>query len=247
VVCSPTLHEEDDMKRPDYGLDAPGVIIGAIGVGGAVVALAASLNSRFLCVLGTLIVSAGVITFASSRYGKLLLRDRLLDGLGLRGDERVLDVGCGRGLLLVGAAKRLSTGRAAGLDLWVQADQLHNGKDAALENAELEGVAARVEIHDGDMRAMPFEDGSVDVVVSNLAIHNVPTVAGRRKALSEIARVLRPGGRVALMDLAFTSDYARWLAEEGLTTRRTWPAPWFFPPVGVVVAKKPPSARGGSG
>jgi cyclopropane fatty-acyl-phospholipid synthase-like methyltransferase len=58
-----------------------------------------------------------------SKVGKLWARDRLLDGLELRGDETVLDVGCGRGLLLIGAAKRLTTGKAPGVDIW-QAEDL---------------------------------------------------------------------------------------------------------------------------
>ncbi len=53
-----------------------------------------------------------------SKVGKLWSRDRQLDGLKLRGDELVLDVGCGRGLLLIGAAKRLTTGKAVGVDIW---------------------------------------------------------------------------------------------------------------------------------
>ena len=58
-----------------------------------------------------------------SKVGKLWSRDRLLDGLKLRGDETVLDVGCGRDLLLIGAAKRLTTGNAIVVGSW-QAEDL---------------------------------------------------------------------------------------------------------------------------
>jgi cyclopropane fatty-acyl-phospholipid synthase-like methyltransferase len=227
------------MNKPDYGLDAPGVILGVIGSGAALVAVSLWLpGGAAVVVCGAALTVAGFAMFASSRYAKLSLREHLLDAVKLRGDERVLDVGCGRGLLLIGAAKRLSSGKAIGLDLWIQADQLHNGRAAALGNAALEGVDTRVTIQDGDMRAMPFENASFDVVVSSLAIHNVPTQEGRRRSISEIARVLRPGGRVALMDLAFTAHYARWLQEAGLTAHRSWPARWFFPPLGIVLAEK---------
>lgn len=68
------------------------------------------------------------------KVGKLRSRDRLLDGLALRGDETVLDVGCGRGLLLIGAAKRLTTGTAVGVDIWQTEDLSGNRPEATLES-----------------------------------------------------------------------------------------------------------------
>jgi ubiquinone/menaquinone biosynthesis C-methylase UbiE len=144
----------------------------------------------------------------------------VLDGLQLAGDETLLDVGCGHGLLLIGAAKRLPRGRAVGIDLWSQVDQGNNSKEATLRNAELEGVADRVEVHTGDMRQMPFADATFDAVVANLAIYNVPSHEGRRQAISEIVRMLTPGGRVALMDFKKTGDYASDLRALGLTNAR---------------------------
>jgi hypothetical protein len=73
----------------DYGLDAPAVVVGN-AVGG----------------IAALAVAQAGLMVRSSRAGKLTERDRLLDELPWRGDERVLDVGCGRGLLLIGAAGR---------------------------------------------------------------------------------------------------------------------------------------------
>jgi ribosomal protein L11 methylase PrmA len=74
--------------------------------------------------IGWLIIAGWLIW--DSKVGKLWSRDRLLDGLELRGDETVLDVGCSRGLLLVGAAKRLTTGKAPGVDIWQAEDQIGN-------------------------------------------------------------------------------------------------------------------------
>ncbi len=72
---------------------------------------------------------ASYMTYGS-RIGKLRSRQNLLDlAATLRpwtGDENVLDVGCGRGLMLLGAARRLTTGQAVGIDLWRDEDQAEN-------------------------------------------------------------------------------------------------------------------------
>jgi ubiquinone/menaquinone biosynthesis C-methylase UbiE len=126
-------------------------------------------------------------------------------------------VGCGRGLLLIGAARRLKGGRAVGIDLWRSVDQSGNSPDVTRANAAAEGVEARITLETGDMTKMPFPDGSFDLVVSSLAIHNVPSAEGRAAACREIARVLRPGGKVVIVDLFSTGEYVKALSAAGLT------------------------------
>jgi ubiquinone/menaquinone biosynthesis C-methylase UbiE len=77
-------------------------------------------------------------------------------------------------------------------------------------------VADRVELHTADMTRLPFAAGAFDVVVSSLALHNIPTAAARRAALDEAVRVLRPGGRLLIVDLAFTRGHATRLRKLGL-------------------------------
>src|SRR5262249_22556831 len=127
--------------------------------------------------------------------------------LRLRGDERVLDMGCGRGAVLTAVARRLTTGRVTGVGIWSRRDQSGNASDETLRNSALEGVSDRVAIETGDMRALPFPDATFDVVVSSLAIHNIRLNAERRKAVAEALRVLKPGGRVAIADIRATSIY----------------------------------------
>jgi ubiquinone/menaquinone biosynthesis C-methylase UbiE len=221
----------------DYGVDAPGVVTALLAAAAADIVLYAvggfSLGPAFGCGL------TGLAMLWSSKVGKLRGREALIDVVGLRGDERVLDVGCGRGLVLHGAARRLAGGRAVGVDIWQMKDQTGNDPRATLANAAREGVAAKVAVQSADMRELPFRDASFDAVVSSLAIHNVHGAGERAKALHEIARVLKPGGRVALQDIAHTAEYARVFAACGLReVRRTrW---WFgvVPPVRVVSAIK---------
>ncbi len=175
--------------------------------------------------------------------GKFVVWKRLLDALELRGDERVLDLGCGRGAVLMAAARRLERGHATGVDLW-QPDQSGNSPRQTWQNAEREGVVATVSLVTADMARLPFADAAFDVVVSNLALHNLPG-EGRDRAVDEAVRVLRPGGRVALVDVGFTRTYARRLREAGMAGVERSHAGWrmwfggpYFP-THIVTARRP--------
>lgn len=179
--------------------------------------------------------------FYSSLLGKKHMRDLLIANLQLQGSEHVLDVGCGRGLLLIGAAKKLSLGgKAVGIDLWRQEDLSNNKAIHAIENAKLEGVFGRVEIVSGDMCKMHFDDNTFDAVVSSMAIHNVAEKSGRNDAIKEIVRVLKPGGQVSLLDFQCTAEYRQSLCALDLvnvTVSRRYC--WMFPFVRIVTGKKP--------
>ena len=144
-------------------------------------------------------------------------RDWLFEQLALIGNEVVLDVGCGHGLLLIGAAKRLTTGKAHGIDLWVQEDQASNSRDTTIMNAKIESVENKLEIHNGDMRKMPFTSGSFDAIMSSWAIHNIYGKAEREKALQEIVRVLKSGGRIAILDIDHAPSYAEFFKNNGIS------------------------------
>ena len=103
------------------------------------------------------------------RRGKFFEWDRILNRLCLRGDEAVLDMGCGRGAVLTAVAQRLTTGRVTGADIWGTKDESGNARDLTLRNASLEGVGDRVQIDTGDMRALPYPDATFDLVISSLA------------------------------------------------------------------------------
>ena len=153
-------------------------------------------------------VITGSFNFTKSAEG-------LLDLVRLSGDERVLDIGCGRGLMVVGAAKRLPHGKAVGIDIWQAEDQSDNHQDAALYNASLEGVADRIEVQTADMRQLPFPDQSFDAIVSHWAVHNLYSVDERATALAEINRVLKTDGRVILADIEHHTEYAAGFARLG--------------------------------
>jgi arsenite methyltransferase len=219
---------------PNYGLDAPVavrnmLIVAALGVISLVTRLlgvwtrhdAVAMIARPLMVAGLGFGAMALWMIYDSKFGKVRERETYLDKLDWNGNERVLDVGCGLGLFLVGAAKRLSTGRAVGIDKWQQEDLSGNHAEGTLRNAMIEGVADKVEVHTGDARQLPFPDASFDVVLSSMALHNIYSAGERQAAVREIARVLAPGGRVLLVDVRHTPDYAATLRDAGLTDARS--------------------------
>jgi arsenite methyltransferase len=195
-------------------------------------------------VVAAVLVAAGAGIVRFSRRGKFEVWARLLTDLHLRDDERVLDLGCGRGAVLLAAAKVLPRGSAVGVDIW-RADQTGNSMQATRANAESEGVADRVELHTRDMTDLQFPDASFDLVVSSLAIHNLPGNRARIAAIDEAIRVLRPGGRLVIADIGFTRLYANRLRQRGMIDVRRrdlgWRAWWGLPLIRThaVTATKP--------
>jgi SAM-dependent methyltransferase len=218
--------------RPNYGLDAPRAvrnlfIVAALGIISLITRLLGVWSRHdLIAVIARPLIGAGLSCGAmglwmvyDSKIGKVREREDYLDKIVWRGDERVLDVGCGLGLFLIGAAKRLKTGGAVGIDLWQAEDLSGNTPAGTLDNAKIEGVSDKVEVLTGDARKLPFDDASFNVVLSSSALHNIYNAGERHTAVREIARVLKSGGRVLIVDVRHTRQYAATLREAGLDAR----------------------------
>jgi arsenite methyltransferase len=235
-------------NRVDYGIDAPGVIrnLFLIGVACGLVATLSpihvrgnSMDLRGFWLPGAIFFVEAGLMLLYSLHGKFSHRDRMLALANLRGDESVLDVGTGRGLLLVGAAKRLTTGRAVGLDIWKTSDLSGNARERTEKVLEQEGVADRCKLLERPAQDTELPDGSFDVVLSNLCLHNISAKEERDAACREIVRVLKPGGVAVISDFKNAGQYARSFRAAGLTVRRSY-HPWdTFPPLTIVEARKP--------
>jgi len=128
------------------------------------------------------------------------LRQRTADLAQLQSGETVLDVGCGTGTLAIEVARRVGrAGRVAGIDPGTE------------QIARARAKAARhhlpIEFQVGVIEQLPFPDQTFDVVFSTLMMHHLP--AGlKRQGLAEIARVLKPGGRLVIADFTHKKERA---------------------------------------
>ena len=248
AINTETLHR----TKPDYGIDAPGVMRNLFVIGAACMLFAIfgpagiligrvnfKLTPMFAWTGGFLLVEA-CLFLLYVKVGKFRHRDFMLKMHPWRGDEQVLDVGCGRGLLLAGAAKRLSTGHATGIDVWSSVDMGGNSEAATQHNLMLENIEARCTILSQPAQEMTFPDAAFDVVVSNLCLHNIYDEPTRRQALHQIARVLKPGGIALISDYKRTAEYAEEFRKAGLIVeKKRGSLVTTFPPLTVVIARKP--------
>jgi SAM-dependent methyltransferase len=237
-------------QKPDYGIDAPGVVRNMLLIGLVLIVsglLFPAIHIGQVTILwrasafwpGGSFLLSGILMLVYARWGKFRHRDRMLNMISWRGDEQVLDVGTGRGLLLIGAARRLTTGKSTGIDVWSTRDLSGNSLARTEANIEVEGVKPKVELRSDDARKLSFPDSSFDVVLSNLCIHNIPDREGRAQACREIARVLKPGGTALISDFILTGFYQKVFAEAGLKSTRTAMNLLSYPPLRVVRAQKP--------
>ena len=129
---------------------------------------------------------------------------RLLDQAGVGPGQRVLEIGCGTGNLLLAAKQTQPAATVVGLDPDLTA------LARAQRKARRRGLA--VQLDRGYADQLPYADDSVDVVLSSFMLHHVPADE-REPAIREVRRVLRPGGALHLVDIGGTAGPADgWIA-----------------------------------
>ncbi|MCC2685153.1 MAG: hypothetical protein K0R75_2052 [Paenibacillaceae bacterium] len=221
-----------------YGIDAPFWVFFSLGLG--LVVSAASIFGLPQSILGLLFglfsLLQGLWMFAYSTIIKIRHRQVILDLAGLERGSRVLDVGTGRGLLAIAAAKRGC--QVIAIDKWSAKDLSGNGKEALEKNRRAE-QAPPIEVMDGDVTSMPYEDRSFDAVVSNFVIHNIKSKEERGKAVEQMWWVLKPKGTLVISDIARIEEYTAILeGKETIGEVEVRKVHYTYPFSRIVVARK---------
>jgi arsenite methyltransferase len=215
------------MSKPNYGFDAPAIMRNLIIFGVLILSIAITIpffsnstilkySSYLLLLIGTVLFILGASMYWYGIKGKFVMRDFMLQKINWKGNENVLDIGAGTGLLMNGAAKFLTTGKSVGIDIWRPEDLSDNSIENTLKNAVLENVQDKIEIKTEDARQLSFEDNSFDIVLSMFCIHNIEDKLEQEKACFEIARVLKPNGTALIGDYIPTHTYATYFEKAGL-------------------------------
>jgi ubiquinone/menaquinone biosynthesis C-methylase UbiE len=149
------------------------------------------------------------LTFGRERA----LRQRIADMIGYQPGEAVLDVGCGTGSLALVAKERVgNAGRVHGID------PAPKQIDRARAKASRQGLDVNFQL--GVFEKLVFPDQTFDVVQSTFAIDHAPADL-QRQGLREIARVLKPGGRLFILITSRVQDLAQWMKETGFAQVET--------------------------
>jgi ubiquinone/menaquinone biosynthesis C-methylase UbiE len=230
-MINPFLSRLHDTELwADYMPRIPPGFYGLVGVGVPLIAISFwNFQDRMMAFtlfgVGVLAVLPVILMEAfvhRRRQLRFMIRNQILDTISWRGDEKVLDVGCGSGVLLNGVAQRLkggnATGKAIGIDIWAA----HGGGgnlNLLMKNARAEKVADQIEFKEMDARKMTFADATFDVVLSSGAMHHISHNREEfGQVVGEIVRVLKPGGQVVIWDIEHMVEAcASHMTQAGLT------------------------------
>ncbi|WP_251861260.1 class I SAM-dependent methyltransferase [Clostridium sp. Marseille-Q2269] len=144
--------------------------------------------------------------------------NRILSKVNWTGNENVLDVGIGKGILAIAVAKKLKSGsgKVTGIDIWNSEGILDKTKYYINQNVELEGVKNKIKVKTQNASALSFEDQSFDIIVSKQCIHNIESAEERKMAILEMLRVLKKGGKLIISDSMYMDEYEKILLDKKL-------------------------------
>jgi ubiquinone/menaquinone biosynthesis C-methylase UbiE len=198
-------------EKPKYGLYAIKIIAMLFSVielvGLLLLSAGYAFNITYLTIGGWIITAFGIYMIVAHFLSLYVFTgvgttrfSRIAELMELKGNEYVLDVGTGTGRTAIQMAKRLTTGKLVGIDIWGTMELGGNSPERAYKNAEIEGVKDKIEFKFGNVLEIPFDDDVFDIVTCSSVLNNLHREKDRIKALKEILRVMKPKGKLMLLE-----------------------------------------------
>lgn len=192
-------------EKPDYGNWVSKRLICMLA-GMIIVLLGLSLISHLFIIMATLLF-APFVYFAYAYYKfsprggniQVKIRNLVLDCIDWDGWGTAIDIGCGNGALAIELAKRYPKAYVTGIDSWIGIWDY--SREGCERNAEIECVTDRLIFQKASATALPFEDDSFDLAISNFVFHAVRDAKDKRDVIKEALRVVKKGGKFAFQDL----------------------------------------------
>lgn len=202
---------ENTGNKVDYGNWLPKRLIYFLAVLSIVFLGLSYLSLFFLIGAALFMIPLAYFLYAYFQFspsgGNLLgkFRDFVFARLVWNGDGKLLDIGCGNGLLAIEAAEKYPRAQVVGIDYW--GTQWDYSQKACEKNAEIAGVSERTSFRKASASKLPFEDEHFDALVSNLCFHEVADTKDKREVVKEALRTLKKGGVFAFQDLFLSKQY----------------------------------------
>jgi ubiquinone/menaquinone biosynthesis C-methylase UbiE len=124
-------------------------------------------------------------------------------GTDLKG--KIIDIGCGNGVVAVKLAEKHENIEVTGIDYWGK--DWEYSKNICEKNAQIAKVESRVHFKKDDAGSLDFEDATFDGAISNLTFHEVKSVPDKKLVIKEALRVVKPGGSFSFVDYFFEEKY----------------------------------------
>ncbi len=160
----------------------------------------AAVLTAVIILIGLVMAGIGYAMNWICTEGQKAIQTQILDGLGLQGSERILSLSHELGIQ---AAKRLKSGKVISIG---STDE----NEAAREIAKNQGLIDRIRFEAGDLSTkLSYPDANFDTILSSCALGDVD----REKAIRELLRVLKPGGRITIHETSDIGAFERLLAE----------------------------------
>ena len=235
------------MNKLNFGMDAPKIIaklfitsgilsflyiFSLVFIGGKYI-----ISIIYLLLFCPFIIT-GLLMILSSKIFKIKNRNKIIARMELTGSEKVLDIGCGRGLYTVGFAEKITKGIIYGIDIWNIEDISANSEMAIMENIRKSNTENRIILKTEDMRKMSFDNDFFDIIVASFSIHNLSNIDEIKKALYEITRVLKINGRLIIIDFKYIKAYKNILLNYNLQLIYEKNANGLFPISKCLIFKK---------